>query len=403
MEFKKNNNFRPHKKVEESIDGNKNTSFSNLPFFDEKLENLSTINKIASEEFNKVSSDVALVGEMNLTQIMSSLAKISLIEKDYIKDLENLAIKKVGEQFGIPNNIMERVKIKLVKSIDSSEITSQEKKTKESFTEEEENIIKNYVEKRKIQNALCMGSGFRSHITFNSIKEDLDKIDKRLFPLYNKTIPNISLFLWKFPFEDCMDNVNVMGVSKLTIDEDKKIKAEASAVIFPILLHETAKAAVELLFLNSTKQLTEKFGKNVAQEIINQSDIFEEEIWMKRIGPTLWSYFHNVAEYVIKSDRKEDYKLMSFIINKVSLLEPEDFKKFIKDTIYNTESAIAKINSMIDEIEDEFDACETIKKSIPKEYKDMDWNELNTELKNAIDEERYEDAAKISKVIREKQ
>ena len=308
MYFNEDNKFRPHKDVQNKIESGNGTSFDNLPFFfNREKKEISTFDKIASEEFNKISKEVSEVGELSLNQIMQNFKLISSIEKTHVKELENLAIKKVSQQFGLTKTISDKLNVKIVKSIENSDIKRKEDKKNSItcvFSIEENEIINKHVEMRKIQNSLCMGSGFRCHTTFDSIKEDLDKIDNELYPLYKKTIPNVSLFLWKLPFENLMNKVNIMGISQIKKDENKNIKAEAKAIIFPILLHETTKAAMELLFSNYIIKLTKEHGKKIADEVIKQSDVFEEEIWMKR-SSSLWGYLHNVIDYVLNMKEKE--------------------------------------------------------------------------------------------------
>lgn len=437
----------PHPSVRKGIEGEKNTPFTNSDFFGGGDPNYTTLEKIGSEEFNKIIRDVKPFGKMKTAEFMQVFKLMASLENPHRAVLGQLAIRKVTEQFGLPENVAEKLEARLVNDIEKPNEDSnnlvQDIEEELDFTDEEKEIIRQHVEKRKLQNLLMMGAGFRSHSTFNSIKEDLDKIDPKLYPLYEKTMPNIALFMWKTPLEDMMGGVSMMGLSKLKKDENDNVKAEAQATIFPILLHETAKVAIELLFAHYLISLTDRFGKNVASEIIKQADVFEEEIWMKRIGPTLWKKLHDVIDYIVKHDRGGDYTIVAHLLHKISLMEPYDFIEFLENVVYDGEKTLVTLNTMIDEIEGRIEAYQNQEKEVPQpediepgeeinasaiqseleqlamgakekqantpsspaaklSYAEMSLEQLQAELKRAIGDERYEDAAKIVPEINKK-
>jgi len=429
----------PHPSVRSGIEGGKKTAFSDSEFFKGGDPDYSTLEKIGSEEFNKIIRDIKPLGKMNTMEIMKAFQFMSSIEMQHKEALESLAIRKIKEQFGLPDEVSDKLEAKLVRQVnkpsnDTDNLT-QEVAQDLQFTEEEKEIIKKHVEKRKIQNALIIGSGFRAHSTFMSIKKELDAIDQRLYPLYEKTMPNVALFMWKYPFEDVMGSAQMMGLSKLKKDENNNVKAEAVATIFPILLHETPKAAIELLFANYLISLTERFGANVSSEIIKQSDVFEEEIWHKRIGPTLWKYLHDAIDYVIVHEKESNYTLVAYLLNDISMMEPNEFISFMNDLVYNGQKAINNISQMVDNIERDLSSEEAVPEetdeenlntttqqlgdelsqlsqaaaekqettvNTPKNFEDMYLIELQDELKSAVSEERYEDASKLVKIIKTK-
>jgi len=432
----------PNPSVRTGIEGGKKTAFSDSEFFKGGTPDYSTLEKIGSEEFNQIIKDVKPFGKMNMQEFMQAFQLMSSIEMPNKEALEALAIRKIKEQFGLPDEVSDKLEAKLVRQVnkpdEDTDNLEQEVEKDLQFTDEEKEIIRQHVEKRKLQNALMMGAGFRAHSAFRSIKNDLDAIDPRLHPLYEKTMPNVALFMWQYPLEDMMGGVTMMGLSKLKKDENNNVKAEAQATIFPILLHETAKAAIELLFAYYLIDLTEKYGKNVSSEIIKQSDVFEEEIWHKRIGPKLWKYLHDVIDYVIVHDKESNYTLVSYLLHDISMMEPAEFVNFMTNIVYNGEKSIEIVSQMVDVIEHdlersgEADQTETetndenllrtanrvgdtlakltqsasekqqSQENVAKDFVGMSVEELQIELQDAIDTERYEDAAKITKIIKSK-
>ena len=433
---------QPHPSVRKGIEGGKKTAFTDSEFFGGGLPDYSTLERLGSEEFNKIIADIKPLGKMSSPQEFATAFQLmSSIEMQYKTALESLTIRKVKEQFGLPDEISDKLEAKLVRSIqkpdEDTDNLAQDVVQELEFTDEEKEIVKQHVEKRKIQNALMMGAGFKAHSTFRSIKNDLDAIDVRLFPLYEKTMPNVALFMWKYPFEDMMGAAQMMGLSKIKKDENNNVKAEAQATIFPILLHETAKAAIELLFANYLISLTERFGAGVASEVIKQADVFEDEIWYKRIGPTLWKKLHDVIDYIIVKDKGGNYNLVAYLLSDISMMEPAEFLDFMNTLVYDGEDSVNMITNMIDDIERDLSSEEpmpaqtddenlrkisdevgdeligliqgakkkeqaTAQVVVPKNYEEMSLEELQAALQTAVDDERYEDAAKIVKIIKAK-
>ena len=396
MKFNNTRYGKPIKLVIDSVENNKKTIFSDVNFFNDGEKDYTTIEKLASEEFENITGTIQQVGKLSPIKVSENLMSIFRAEKSHINELEELAIKKVQAQFGIPDYVMNRIHAKITMDIPQKQIYSKQKKATNSFSEDEQKIIKENVEVRLIQNALMMGSGFEAHSTFSSIKEDLDKINPQLYLLYQKTMPNISLLIWQMPFDNMMNQSQSMavGVSNLEKNKSGEVSAKSSAMMFPILLHETTKVAMELLFSNYIVNVTKTHGEKIAQEIIRQADVPMEELMMKRIGPPLWRYLHNVIDYVIKHDREGDSTLVSYLISKISLMEPKCFISFMNDIVYNGNKSIALINNMIDEIEERLKAYHST-----LNITEYNPDGLKEQLAKAIAEDRYEDAAEIKKKI----
>lgn len=415
------------KKIDKSaIKGLKNekqTPFSNSEFFQNKISQQTTIEKLGYEEIDNILKAVNAVGKTDMFENSKMLFEILKIESRNKTQLEKLAIKQVKSQFGLKDEIINKIHIKLTDNFyPTSEAKTKNKKSKApEFNKEQKEVLEKLIEKRKIQNALIMGAGYLAHSTLDFIKEDLDKIDKKLYSYYKKLMPNLSLCMWQYPIEDMMNNSQfeqeqgdfakfqsitgsfskfqkeltkfsmfqqaLGGLSKLKIDKDGNLLGEAKAFIFPLLLHETIKVSLELLFSNYIIDVAEKYGQEMADEMINAADVFENEIWMKRIGPPMWRYLHNVVDYVILHDRKGNYELFSHIIYQISLMKPDKFKEFMNTIIYDGTNSIVLINKMIDEVE----------KDIQPEVSNL--KQLQNELNDAVKSEDFERALKLKNEI----
>ncbi len=277
-----------------------------------------------------------------------------------------------------------------------------------------------------------MGAGYRAHKVFDELKNSLDGIDERLYPLYQRMMPNVEIFMWKMPVEEMYGARQMWGKSKINC-EGGSCKAEAEAIIFPVLLHEVAKAAVEILFLQHLADVQEKYGEPVAKEVVKRADSYYDEHWLKLIGPQFWKYLHDALSFVV-DEEGEDYTVIAYVLNKMASMEPEEFMALMDDTIHDGPRAIEKIKQILRQVRDEIDAYENQGEEAPspdemfpddnedeisrllaqnqdelltrtpeeeraqpstKNLSDMDITELNDELGRALEYEDYRRAAQV--------
>ena len=431
----------PHPKIRKGIEGHIETPFSEIDLFSKKTLDKSALEKLGEEEYNSIVAKLQSVDKLNMNEIMNSFNLIRTYEKSKRTQLQSLALESVKKYFGLPDEIMDKIEAKFVDNYmeppEQGEFDPEEEI--EDLTPEQKKIIKKHVDKRVVSNALMMGAGFRAHSVFSDLKSKLDGIEERLYPLYNAIMPNMEIFFWKTPVDDFFGSRLVMGKSELKIDkESMELKgAKAEAMIFPILLHEVAKSAVELLFMQHLADIWEKHGEKVYKSVLKQSESYYNEHWMKLIGPRLWKYLHDAIDYIVK-ERESDYTIVSYLLNRLAILEPEEFMEIINDVLYNGSAAIDKLSKMIDVIETDIDNYENkneetpkpediikgndnsekikdaliskedeinaalkgkTKLDLPKSIEQMDVDELNLSLEQALEIEDYEAAAKIRDIL----
>jgi hypothetical protein len=431
---------QPEPSIKGGIEGQRETPFTNVELFSKQILNKSTLEKLGEEEFNAIVNHLGEVGKMNHMEIINAMNMIMMYERPHRAALENLAKSIVKQKFGLSDEIMEMIEAKLKNpnEIDSDNDNTPEEEVEEQFTPEELELIKKHADKRKIHNALMMGSGYRAHKVFSELKNSLDAIDPRLEPIYKKMMPNVELFLWKMPVEDMVGARQNLGKSEIKCDGET-CKAEASAALFPILLHEVAKSAVEILLLQHLADVQEQHGERIAKAVVKGADSYVDEHWMKLIGPRLWKYLHDAIDYVVQ-EQGEDYTIVSYTLNRMATMQPEEFMAFMDNVLYNGPEAINKIREIItdvradindyeqqnnetptpNELEGGEDNSEEIasllrqtedellskpkEKSKPsrKDIKNMNVDELNIELEKALGDEDYMKAAQIRDLLTKK-
>jgi len=361
MEFDSDNSFKPAKPFQQGIEAKGPSPFTNIEFLQKKAINQSTLEKLGSEEFNAIVKNLQQIGTMGVGAIVTTIGTIQTIEKNHREVLERLAIDAVVQNFGLNDEVRERLEAKIKNSISSGGGgQSPVQKAESKLTPEEQKIADELVKKRVVQNLLMMGSGYRAHKLFTQIKPSLDDIDDRLYPLYLKIMGNIEFHLWTTVF----DPTKVPHYGKVQVDKDSMtVKAEAS--LFIILLHELAKGAVELLFLQSVFNIAEKHGEKIYKNVLDRADKLEEEQWMKLIGPRLWKYLHDAINFIVM-ERENNYTIVSYLLNKISLLEPRQFLTLMDEVVNNGEVAINKLVSMLDEVEQDIEEYEAENNRTPE-------------------------------------
>lgn len=394
---------QPDQKFISGIDGTAPTPFDGIEFLDKKIQGRRVLEKIASEEFNSILDSIDKFGEMGMGQIFSSLEQIKRIESRSRKELESLALDVVVKNFGLPDEVRKMIVSKLEPDshlgMENDKDKSDVSKIRQKLSEEELTIAEELIHKRKIQNALMMGSGYRAHKMFVGFRESINAIDSGLLPIYERFLPSVELNLWKHEMP-----VSVRQVwGKCQITEGKEIKGIASAKLFIILLHETAKVATEILFLQSVEDIYERHGENMKAYVLAMSDRYEDEQWMKLIGPRLWKYFHDAVDFIVK-ERENDYQIVSYLINRVGLLNPQEFMSLMSNLVNDGEKAIKQLEVLLDETQNELESYEEFEIEIQqvktgKSLHQMNKEELESEIRKALDDENYEKAAEIKKIL----
>lgn len=428
---------QPHPNNKSAIEKNDKGPFSKIDLFKKRLGNQTALEKLGSEEWQDTAKNfVDKVGRPDPYKQMQNYQQIFMLEQPHQAQLEELAKITVQRIFGVPEHIMAKITAKLVApgTIAKEDFDDQDQEEQpqaqaqpkaqqaqnpnapkppapaannqapadqlmDDFTDEEKAFIKKHVDKRIISNALMMGAGYKSQDVLHSLKNQIDAIDRRLYPLYMNFFPFAEFSLWQVPLDsmEAMGAREIGGKAELVFDEQQEgqengdannepeeinnepnqdnlnpqeyqpeggegenndpireaIGARAIGTQFPILLHEVAKAVIEFLFAYGLP----KARKEVRREIMKQSDSFADEHWMKLIGPRLWKHLHDATDYIV-NDRGGDYTVVSTLLYKIGTLEPEEFVNLMDLIIHDGPAAINALTRMLDQLQAEIDAYE---------------------------------------------
>lgn len=212
---------------------------------------------------------------------------------------------------------------------------------------------------RKIANNIMQGEAKNTHriIHTDEVKTELDRIDARLFPIYDEILKINEFFDWMIPieFQKQMWKEHPEGMSgKVKVewpdknnDEEEQEKAEdalkeedlgedaenllddgspkiiARGVDLPMLIHETVKGIYELIAAKSIPDDSEK-----AKTILLNTDTMFDEIEDLRNGPFIAG---DLRDFVNENSKSDDIQnLREFVFGNLMDIASGDPRKFLK-------------------------------------------------------------------------
>lgn len=229
--------------------------------------------------------------------------------------------------------------------------------------------LKGEINKRITMNALTQGHALHAMDSMHHlINNELSAIDPRLLKAYSQFSTGSRSQFYFTPLISSLQNAAVRemgraGFCQLTRDADGQLKVIAYGAVFPVLVQELVKGAMELISMH-------QFGKISAQDatkIYDVADRAEDEAWHFLVGPQLWKLFLKVVpdhsripELVMQLARSKPevvHRLLSNLIEEIHADRSVDhIKEELKELLHELDNMGADVEaSDFVNIDDEFE------------------------------------------------
>jgi hypothetical protein len=305
--------------------------------------------------------------------VMQSMQQIIGIQMRNKEELEQLAIKLVKKEMGIPEGAMQ-FKAELVmqpmgaaKGMQSEpELPSEEEI--EEFMGDMENFNLER-SKRRFINSLIQGAAFKGGHMYVLVSKELNNMDPSLLNLYGVSQALMEHAYWIFPDMEGMAGGGGGQMGQSEVDEETDPPTvRAKAVTFPLLVHELVKGVYEIF---GTHGLPD--DPKQQEMILNAEDTLPSEIWDSRLGPIFWEKF--MASYPMELFDEDKKHIQHYLFMRFSALDAKEFfriaqlilnddpkgKQFIQrlvDSIINDLKRQAYKEALPDEDDDDIDLSE---------------------------------------------
>lgn len=341
---------RIHPALEEALKNGKH-SLAECGIFPEGDE-MSFEMKLIRERFAEVVKrcrEAYGVDRINDEQIMAEqmpLVKQSMqLEGSHKKALEDLAVEMILEEFDIPEgsiDIVAELNPKINMDGTMRQAPEMMDETFEFEDADEISMANNEVKKRRALNAMIQGASKKLNHMFHMVHEQLAEMDPRLPGTYKRLMSGADYMYYKVP-----DLTGAKGGGKCEVEFNEseegtpKPQIKATAMVFPVLVHELCKGVMEVL---SAHGLPTK--ENIAEYVINKADYLEAEPWDMRLGPAMWGRFCEMMP-------DDSFELKHHVYTEMAALPPKEFNATMKEVLGKTKRGKEIMLEMVTDIKKE--------------------------------------------------
>jgi hypothetical protein len=329
--------------------------------------------KLAGQRFKEIVNKVKRyhgiqnINPMMMQQMFQIMGEVSQIEARHKEALEQLAVDIVSEEFDLPEQMLDATLSPPGTDLgfndsddeeeDDQDYGSEFETPKQPKSAQRLEELEMEVDKRRVINALMQGAAKKGHYIFHMVADELDAINPRLMVLYGKLMSLADFQYWVIP--DSTMTGQVGGVEKIEWrkaekpeDKDEEEDMEdinveegdeipvvvAKAWIFPLLVHELIKGALELAAINWADG---HLDFDEQKEVIEKADTPEGEIWGMRLGPGMWEKFLDCIG-------TENYDIKQWLFRELTKLPAQQFHEFMKEILSGSQRCKEVINTLKD-------------------------------------------------------
>jgi hypothetical protein len=325
--------------------------------------------------------------------------EVSRIESTHLRELEALAVELVMKELGVEEgDIVYEAKIELpsnegFKNSPPGEMEPEEVELEKELADELDNFTLERAKRRMI-NAMMQGASSTGHFMYHYAREGLQQITgqaDRLISMYGALMSAADAMLWQ-------GSNRAMGVGggggtpqvggkEKSYPNEKPPRVVATAINFPILVHELIKGTYEVIadLHSNPKDADGNIDMELARRVKDKEDSKNKEIWDFRLGPAIWDILKDsFPEETITDEDKAGIQLIMFqtIVSKPA----KQFLVFMREVLSNTDTSKRLMKSLYDMINGEINdydykvAMEEFDKQLDDITKGIDDDDLYGEL-----------------------
>ena len=309
-----------------------------------------------------------------MSTVMQSMQQIIGIQMRNKEDLEQLAIKLVKKEMGIPEDAMQFKAELVMQPMGAAEgMQSEPELPSEEEVEEFMGDMENFNlerSKRRFINSLIQGAAFKGGHMYVLVSKELNNIDPSLLNLYGVSQALMEHAYWIFPDMEGMAGGGGGQMGQSEVDEETDPPTvSARAVTFPLLVHELVKGVYEIF---GTHGLPD--DPKQQEMILNAEDTLPSEIWDSRLGPIFWEKF--MASYPMELFDEDKKHIQHYLFMRFSALDAKEFFRIAQLILNDDPKGKQFIQRLVDGIVNDLKR-QAYKEALPDEDDDdIDLSEL---------------------------
>jgi len=395
---------RPNPDIERDL-ANRNHTFKKVNFpKDVEQPNSNFEELLASKRYKEIVDNVRQnlgmplgVGEQNMYTLNNTMSQcqmeVSRIESQHATELAELAVKLVMKELGVEEgDIVYEASIELpsnegFKNSPPGEMEPEEVELEKELVDELDDFTLERAKRRMI-NAMMQGASTKGHFMYHYAREGIQQITgqaDRLIPMYGALMSAADAMLWQGSNRGLGvgggGGTPQVGGKEKAYPNENPPRVVATAINFPILVHELIKGTYEVI----SALHGQPKDKDLARRVMDKEDSKNKEIWDFRLGPAIWDMIKDsFPEETITNEDKAGIQLIMFqtIVSKPA----KEFLVLMREVLSNTDTSKRLMKSLYDMINGEINdydykvAMEEFDKQLDDISKGIDDDDLYGEL-----------------------
>lgn len=364
-------NERMHPKLEQQL-RDRHHSLGAHPIFPDSEEQHFE-EKIMSKRFNEVvnnykrqfDTETADPNEA-LRNMLPLVGETMKIESSHRKELEELAVKMIRKEYDMGEDDVEII-AELTPNITIEGIRTNPSpvviEDMEFDNHDSLSKAKDEVYKRRFINAMIQGASKKGHHMFHLADGELTSMNPTLPNKYAKMMAAAD---YGYLTADDSTPKKAGGVVRVDYSGDKPV-IHAQAMVFPVLIHELVKGAMEILSAHGLPD-----DEKLTEYVMGKADFMNAEPWDMRIGPALWERF---TECIDPNDFDKKHHIYADIVS----LPTEEFNHIMREIMLGTKEGKEKIREIVKQIDEDMerDAYEQSMREMANEDDSMGLDDLD--------------------------